>query len=77
MTAYLDRRRLGVEAKADRDDVRRAVGADRCKPAKPLPAQILDLLLGERTHHDLLCRAVRATALATGDGSTQPKIIKR
>jgi len=54
MTADLDGPRLGFEAKSDRDDVRRAAATGRCQPDKPLPAQVFDLLLGERTHRGLL-----------------------
>ena len=41
MTAEFDRLSVGVEAKADGDNVGQAVWADRCKPTKPLPAKVL------------------------------------
>src|SRR5213594_4953248 len=44
VTSYLDRLPLGVEAKAHRDDVGRAIAPDRCEAAQPLSPQVLDLL---------------------------------
>jgi hypothetical protein len=34
--------------------MRRTATTGGCDPAKPLPAQVFDPLLGERAHHDLL-----------------------
>ena len=50
MTSNLDRLAVSAEAKAHRDDMGRAIAPDRCKPAQPLPTEVLGLFLAEMAH---------------------------
>ena len=50
MTTNVDGLRLGIQAKADGDDMRTPVPADGCQPAQALPTQIVNFLFGEMAH---------------------------